>query len=53
MKQEVTELTEKIDQCNLNLKSARDDAVAKEKANKELQESLKKVRICTYTYVQP
>ena len=44
MKQEVAELTEKIDQCNLNLKSARDNTAAKEKANKKLQKSLKQVR---------
>lgn len=47
MKQEVAELTEKIDQCNLSLKTARDDTAAKERANKKLQESLKKVSMHT------
>ena len=45
MKQEITELTEKIDQCNLNLQTAHDDIEAKVKANIKLQEFLNTVRL--------
>lgn len=54
MKQEVIKLTGKVDQCNLDLKTARDDVVVKENEKKELQESLEKVStyimyvICMY-----
>lgn len=44
MKQEVVKLTEKIDQCDLNLKTAHDDIAVKENEKKELQECLIKVQ---------
>ena len=39
----MVELTEKIEQCGLNLKTAHNDIAARENEKKELQDSLKKV----------
>ena len=44
-KQEIAELSEKINQCNINLKTAHNDVAVKESEKKELQETLKKVSI--------
>ena len=41
----MAELSEKINQCNLNLKTAHSDVAVKESEKKELQENLKKVSI--------
>ena len=48
MNQEVVELTEKIDKCNVDLKTACNDIGAKENEKEKLHENLTKVSTKLY-----